>query len=158
MLLSNTHKNVCYLCKPVHFFICSFVHLDIRHSNLQSLSHSFSLCQSINQSQNKSVPTFSVICQSWISVHVAQSCEENVQRISYFIYQTKKRHLLRVSVEMLQYLTVCLSSSEDLICAWSMSLWISISWRRCFMACSFNAIKYCSFSVVYFERKESPIA
>ena len=30
----------------------------------------------------------------------------------------------------LLYLTVCLSSSEDLICALNMSLWISISWRR----------------------------
>lgn len=37
-------------------------------------------------------------------------------------------------VERLVYLTVCLSSSEDLICAFNMSLWISISWRRCFMA------------------------
>lgn len=142
----------------VNQFIFSFAHSFIWIFVIQtySLSVTHSLC--VNQSQNKSVPTFSVICQSWISVHVAQSCEENVQRISYFIYQTKKRHLLRVSVEMLQYLTVCLSSSEDLICAWSMSLWISISWRRCFMACSINAIKYCSFSVVYFERKESPIA
>ena len=30
----------------------------------------------------------------------------------------------------LLYLTVCLSSSEDLICALNMSLWMSISWRR----------------------------
>lgn len=28
------------------------------------------------------------------------------------------------------YLTVCLSTSADLICAFNMSLWMLISWRR----------------------------
>ena len=34
------------------------------------------------------------------------------------------------SLHYCMYLTVCLSSSEDLICALNMSLWMSISWRR----------------------------
>ena len=38
--------------------------------------------------------------------------------------------------ECIIYLTVCLSSSADLIWAFSMSLWMSISWRRCCIACN----------------------
>ena len=38
--------------------------------------------------------------------------------------------------EYIIYLTVCLSSSADLICAFNMSLWMSISWRRCCIACN----------------------
>ena len=74
----------------------------------------------------------------WITLGIHEFTRENgslpvVLRHSKTPFLKHPNTLLMTQVATfpsLLYLTVCLSSSDDLICALNMSLWISISWRR----------------------------